>query len=183
MPDIDISREEIKAILDSLDVSKATGSDDIPGRVLKQHSDIFADILYLLFTRIYNEGNIPRILKLANVVPIFKKGDQKNPNNYRPVSLMPIISKVLEIIMKKTLEKYIIDNKLLDNRQHGFRKGRSTSTNLIKFWEEVSDIVDQGFDVSIIYTDFKKAFDSVPHDLLLLKLERYGIKGKNLACF
>ena len=103
MPLIDISREEIKAILDSLDVSKATGSDDIPGRVLKQHSDIFADILYLLFTRIYNEGNIPRILKLANVVPIFKKGDQKNPNNYRPVSLIPIISKVLEIIMKKTL--------------------------------------------------------------------------------
>ena len=85
--------------------------------------------------------------------------------------------------MMEALEKHITENNILDMSQHGFRKKKSTSTNLVQFWEKVTDISDSQCDVSIIYTDFMKAFDSVPHDLLLLKLEQYGITGRNLDWF
>ena len=183
MPELEISETKIKEILSSLDTSKATGSDDIAAFVLREHCGLFAKLLHPIFTRTYAEGKIPKAMKLANVVPIYKKGDRKSASNYRPVSLNPIIAKVLELIMIEPLEKYIEENQLLNEAQHGFRKGKSTATGLLEFWNKVTDITDKGSDVSIIYTDFQKAFDSVPRDLLLLKLDRLGIRDKNLRWY
>ena len=178
--DLSITREDIKKRLDRLDVSKATGSDEIPALILRNNSDIFSEILYIIFRRSYTEGTVPRLMKAANVVPIFKKGNKKSLNNYRPISLNPIISKIFEEIVKDSIQEFAESEGLFNEAQHGFRRNRSTGTNLVEFWEDITDIVNNNKDLSIVYTDFKKAFDSVPHDLLLLKLKRLGIRGKTL---
>ena len=117
-------------------------------------------------------------MKIATVIPLHKSGDKTDPSNYRPVSLTSIISKSLEKIIKASIETHIINNNILSDFQHGFRRNYSTSTNLVEFTNDLANIANQSKAISIIYTDLRKAFDSVPHDLLILKLRRYGITGR-----
>jgi len=119
-------------------------------------------------------------MKNANLIPIHKSGDKKLPNNYCPVTITSVISKIMDGIIMDILVKKIQDNNIIHESQHGFCKGRSTSTNLIKFWDGVTSMADDGKNFSRIYTDFSKAFDKVPHTLLIMKLRRCGITGKLL---
>ena len=124
---------------------------------------------------------IPPELKEANVVQIYKSGNNKIPNHFRPVSLTPIISKVLEGLIKDDSEDYIQSNNIVCVNQHGFRKGKSTCTNLLEHWHDLTELVDKSQSMSVLYTNFKKSTDSVPHDLLVFKLGLYGITGKTLV--
>ena len=180
MPELIINEETVLENLMKLNINKSSGPDKIPAILLKQTAEAFKTPLSLLFSRSYNEGKVPSILKNANVTPLFKGGKSKTPNNFRPISLTSVIAKVMERIFKKTLVKFIEENDIISNKQHGFRPGRSTSSNLITTWEKITDWADENKGVSIIYTDFRKAFDNVPKELLLMKLEHYGVRGKNL---
>jgi ribonuclease P/MRP protein subunit RPP40 len=117
---------------------------------------------------------------MANVTALFKKGSKKDPGNYRPVSLTSQICKIMERLIKEDLTNFLESNKIIYNSQHGFRKNRSCLTNLLEFMETVSNRLDHGEPLDIIYLDFQKAFDKVPYGRLLLKLEAVGIKGNLL---
>lgn len=111
---------------------------------------------------------------------MFKKGSRLDPSNYIPVSLTCIVCKVLESLIRDSIIFYLTENKLLTDCQHGFRKRRSCVTQLLEVMNDFTLLMDKGYDIDIIYLDFKKAFDSVPHERLIIKLKAYGITGQVL---
>ena len=128
-----------------------------------------------MFNLSLEEGIVPLEWKESNIIPLFKKGSRNKSENYRPVSLTSVICKLLERLIKDHLVDFLVKNKLINPSQYGFLKARSCLTNMLCFLEDVTTWVDEGSPVDIIYLDFKKAFDKVPHQRLLLKLKAHGI--------
>jgi hypothetical protein len=120
-------------------------------------------------------GILPGDWKTAEVTALFKKGSKQDPGNYRPVSLTCIVCKVLESVVRDAVVNHFTENNLYTDCQHGFRRKRSCVTQLLQVMEDFTSLMDQGEDFDIVYCDFKKAFDSVPHERLLVKLSAYGI--------
>ena len=123
------------------------------------------------------EGEVPPDWRVANITCIHKKGSKSLSSNYRPVSLTSVACKVLESIIKDHIVSHLKKYNLIVESQHGFTKGRSCLTNLLTFLEDVIHSVDPGIPVDVIYLDFAKAFDKVPHLRLIKKLEAHGIAG------
>ena len=119
---------------------------------------------------------VPFEWKEANIIQLFKKGSRNKSENYRPVSLMSVICKLLERLIKDHMVDFLVRHKLLNSSQHGFLKVGSCLTNLLCFFEEIIKWIDEGSPVDIIFLDFQKAFDKVPHQRLLLKLKAHGIR-------
>ena len=120
-------------------------------------------------------GVVPTDWKIVNVIPIHKKGDKTEPGNYRPVSLTSIICKLMETIIRSKMENYLYGNSILGDSQHGFRKGRLCLTNLLDFFEDATLTMDNCKAYDMVYLDFHKAFDKVPHERLILKLNTVAI--------
>ena len=121
------------------------------------------------------EGIVPLEWEEANIIPLFKKGSRNKSVYHRPVSLTSVICKLLETIIRDHMMDFLIKHKLINPSQHGFLKARSCLTNLLCFFEEITKWVDEGSPIDIIYLDFQKAFDKVPHQRLILKLKAYGM--------
>ena len=180
--EIEFNVSKVKDILCNIDSNKAQGPDNIHGLVLKKCANALAKPLSLIFKLIYNTGVIPVEWKLANVVPVFKKGEKDNVENYRPISLTCICGKIMERIMYDELYSRTIN--LLDNRQHGFLRNKSCVTNMTTLVESISSTLTENLPTDIIYFDFAKAFDTVNHDLILSKLKfQYHIDGRMLKFF
>ena len=167
----------IKQFINELNVNKAMGADNIHSRLLREGVDSISTALEKIFTRSLAYGEIPNDWKIANVVPIFKKGKKEEPANYRPVSLTSVVGKIFERIMKREITEHLEKNGLFSHAQHGFRSGRSCLTNLLEFLDYVTKQLDEGENIDIIYLDFSKAFDKVPHKRLIYKLRKHGISG------
>ena len=150
---------------------------DFSIEVLKDNIASLAHPIINLFNQSIREGSFPEYLKKARIVPIYKRGPKSDVNNYRPISLLNIFSKIFEKIMKKFLTEYIESNNILSPNQFGFQRGKSTLDALILFTKNLYSQLDQSHHVLSIFVDFCKAFDTVPHDILLKKLEFYGIRG------
>lgn len=174
-PTLDIST--IKKNILKLKDRKASGPDELSVRILKEGGDSIAMALYFIFTRSLEFGEIPTDWRLANITPIFKKGDKKLVQNYRPISLTSLVVKVFEKIIKDQIEVYLEANSIIKNSQHGFRSGRSCLTNLLSFLDYITDQVDRGEDIDLVYLDFSKAFDKVPHKRLVYKLREYRLNS------
>ena len=140
--------------------------------MLKELANELKGVLTIIYNRSVSESKISNDLKIANVTPIFKKGKKCHAGNYRTISLT---SHVLESIIKDSIINHINVNNLLNESQHGFINKCSCLTNLLQFIETVTDYVDQGYPVDVIFLDFQKAFDKVPHGRLLLKVKAMGI--------
>ena len=180
--DIEFSADRIKSILNAIDINKAQGPDAINGAVLKNCSASLAYPLTKMFSLIYNVGYIPSEWKLSNVVPVHKKDDKGNVENYRPISLISLVMKVLERIMYEEL--LARTETKIDPRQHGFLRNKSCNTNLLSFTNSVSLSLHDKVEVDVIYFDFAKAFDTVSHDIILYKLKtQYNIDGTLLKFF
>ena len=175
-----ITNEDMKQALKSLKPNKSPGPDGIHPRILKELSEELAYPLRLLFEKTISCGKLPDAWKTAEVRPIFKKGIKSSPGNYRPVSLTSVVCKVFEGFIRDKLYDHMIKNKILSNVQHGFVKGRSCITQLLSTLHEWFQYLDQDIPVDAIYLDFRKAFDTVPHQRLLSKLHGYGVRGQIL---
>ena len=177
---IDFNHFRINNILKHLNPNKALGPDNINGKVLKYCCNALSVPLSILFHKSYSSGSLPLDWKLANVVPVHKKGSKSDVQNYRPISLTSLVVKVMERIVRDELMQKC--NNLLDSRQHGFLPGKSCSTQLIEYCDSLSLSLNKNIRSDVIYFDFAKAFDSVNHDLILHKLKySFGIDGKLLA--
>ena len=176
MPKICIHPAGVTKLLKDLKVFKASGPDSIPNFILHTASVEIAPILTRIFQTSLDTGEVPTDWRDALVVPIFKKGDKQLASNYRPVSLTSVTCKVLEHIMYTNIMKHFLTNNILCDNQHGFRKNRSCETQLIHTIQDIASKLRSGRDqVDIILLDFAKAFDKVPHQRLLHKLQFYGI--------
>ncbi len=180
LDDIQISEDDVADKLKNLNPSKSPGPDGIHPRVLKETANSIAKPLHIIFNKSLHEGKLPTAWKEAHVTAIFKKGKKSVPGNYRPVSLTSIICKIMESIIRDSVMSYMNVNQMFSDDQHGFRPGRSCVTQLLEIVEVWTSMLEEGGGVDVIYLDFRKAFDSVPHQRLLKKLEAYGIGGRVL---
>jgi hypothetical protein len=174
---ISFDLEEIKCLLNNLDTNAAPGPDELHPHTLKALCDCIAQPLMQIFRRSLEEGRLPSEWKSAVIKPMFKGGKDSHPGNYRPVSLTSVIGKVMERIVKARIEHYFENLGVLVPQQHGFQKRRSCTSNLLVAREKWSEALDCGANLDVVYVDFSKAFDKVPHQRLLLKLRSYGIQG------
>ena len=139
--------------------------------------DILAKPLALLFNKSLEKSEIHIDWKKANVTPIFKKGDRSSIENYRPVSLTVLFGKAMERIIKINTEEYLKLINSITRSQHGFTKGKSCLSNLLVCQDSIIRLLDEGSAVDVIYLDLQKAFDKVPHDILMRKVRKIGIGG------
>jgi len=155
-----------------LDVSKATAARSIPTKILKQNIDLYLEIITTIFNNSIIEGIFPNELKLADVTPAYKKGDVTNKSNYRPISLLPAISKIFEKLYAIQIGEHM--EKYFSNYLCGFRKGISTQHCLLVMVEKLKSAIDKHEKCGTLLTDLSKAFDCVKHDLLIAKLHAYN---------
>ena len=147
---------------------------------MKELHEQVAPILQIIFSKSLQTGEIPSDWRNANVAPVFKKGSKCYPENYRPISLTCICSKVMEHIIVLNIMAHADYHKILKSNQHGFRSKLSCETQLLTFIQELHEYLQKGFNTDLIIMDFAKAFDKVPHNRLILKLHYYGIQGSVL---
>ncbi len=176
--DIQCTAAEISEKIGKLKPNKSAGPDGFLPRVVKSVSDEIVPHLLVIFNRSLELGEVPEDMKIANVTPIYKKGPKDIAGNYRPISLTSIIGKMLESVIADRIVDHLETNNLLENSQHGFRQKRSCLTNLLEFFHHMLTVYDDSRAIDILYLDFKKAFDKVPHARLLSKLRALGVDGR-----
>ena len=177
-----VTENEIQKIVNDLN-NGAPGYDDIPASILKSALPSIKGPLVHICNLSLIEGVFPEVLKAANVIPLFKSGDAMSFNNYRPVSLLCVLSKIFEKIMYARLNDFLIVHKILYMYQFGFRKHHSAYMAHMVLVDKLTKCLENGDFVIGVYLDFSKAFDTVNHKILLNKLEHYGIRGAALSWF
>lgn len=175
------SPDEVESQIDKLKPRSSVGPDNVPPYIVKAIKSLLAIPLAYIFNLAVESGTYPRRWKQSRVVPILKSGDKALVNNYRPIAILSTLGKVFEGILHNKIYKQI--EPYLSNSQHAFRKGRSVNTNLLTLVEYISQEMDAGNQVDVIYLDFRKAFDQVDNDILLEKLDMIGFAPKLLNLF
>ena len=178
-----VEPEQTRKVLQELAPKSSCGHDDISSRLLKEIAPYITNTLTLIINQSLSSGIFPNRLKIAKVVPLYKKGDSHIIDNYRPISLLPSISKIFEKIVFKQLYDYFLTKKLLYNSQYGFRKDHSTEFASLELVDKVTQDLDQGKIPIALFLDLSKAFDTLDHDILLYKLNYYGIRDMSLNWF
>ena len=167
-----------KKIVNTLDTAKASQQSDIPTKILKQNSDYFAEYFYENINQCISKSIFPSDLKLADVTPVYKKKSKNSKDNYRPVSILSNISKIYERCIYDQIQLFF--DSLLPKYQCGFRRGYNAQHCLITLIEQWTKSVDNGGAFGALVTDLSKAFDCLPHELFIAKLDAYGFDKSSL---
>ncbi len=183
LSNIKISPKDVTDAISMINVSKASGPDLISPRLLREGSLELSVPLSVFFNRLLNASHFPSSWKQANVIPIFKKSDPTNPQNYRPISLLSCIGKLMERCVHKYLYNFASTNNKLTSCQSGFIKGDSTVNQLTYIYNDICKALDAGKEVRAVFCDISKAFDRVWHRGLLHKLSIIGVDGPLLNWF
>ena len=174
----EITSSELNHIIKNLNPNK---SSDLSPRILNLFRHRLSPILSVLFNNCINASIFPDELKIARVVPLFKTGDKNDITNYRPISLLPVLSKIFEKLIHSRLISFFDENNVLYNKQFGFRKQHSTVHALHTAVSQIINSLNNNETVLGVFLDFSKAFDTVMHNILVKKLEHYGIRDKALT--
>ena len=172
------SEDEVHKLICQLNKGKALGPLSIPVTILKDNVNILSTPLSFIINRSFEQGVFPESLKTAQVTPVHKKEDTLTINNYRPISLLSVFSKILEKSMYNRIYSFLCKHKLINTTQFGFRSKHSTEHALISLIETIKKYLDDGEIVCGVFIDLQKAFDTLNHEILLEKLKHYGIRSK-----
>ena len=183
LSNVSCSQSEVLELLSSYKLKTASGPDGVSSRMLHETARTISPVLTDLFNLSLKQAKVPDSWKISNVTPIFKSGDPSSVANYRPISLLPLTSKILERIIHCRLMKFLLSNHLLSSCQYGFRPRSSTQEALLSVTNDWHLMLSKNHQVASIFFDVKKAFDSAPHDKLILSLARTGISGPLLQWF
>src|ERR1043165_9041173 len=177
------SAEEVINISSGIRLSHSRGLDDIDPCIATRFLTHVAHPLAEVINCSFNNGIVPRALKAAKVVPIYKKGDKDSVANYRPISILPYFSKYYEKLMYRRLFNYVNSLNIIFQSQHGFQSGHSPYMALLSMQDMISNAIDNNNYSVGVFFDLSKAFDTVDHKILIKKLENYGIRGIPLKWF
>ena len=180
LSEVTITEERVKGLIEKMKEKSAPGPDGITNKLMKELVREIAKPLTKIFRKSMDEAKIPDDWRKSNITPIYKGGSKATPANYRPVNLTSNVGKLMERIVKEDIESHLESENLMEESQHGFRRGRSAQTNLVEFLDQTTKWVDEGEPFDIVYYDFAKAFDKVSHKSLLVKIRAVGIQGKLL---
>ena len=171
----EITTQDVMCIISKLPNKKSTGYDEISTETIKILSAVISPTLSLIINKCILNGTVPDEMKVSKIKPLFKKGDVTLLNNYRPISLLPCVSKIFERVLFNQLYEYFDRNDLLTQHQYGFRKNHSTEFAAMELIDRVANLLELGKITFNLYIDLSKAFDVLNHEILLSKLEFYGL--------
>ena len=178
-----VSEKERMSVIGNISTRKAAGPNSVPNLILKEFKDKLKTPTTIIINISFLTGKFPKQCKTTNNTPIFKKGNKLDSSNYRPILLLPNISKILEKVMYSRLSKFLDKFDCLYNKQFGFRNAHSTIHALISITEEIRKALDNNEFSCGVFLDFQKAFDTVNHTILIDKLHHYGVRRVTLSCF
>jgi len=178
LQNFEITENKLKEKIRKLRPAAAPGPDSIGAGLLQELESELSPALLIVFRKLLENSHSPDDWKCANVTPIYKKGAKGDPGNYRPVSLTSVACKLFESLVRDAIITHLDVNNLISDEQHGFVSGKSCATNLVEFYDKITLALDGNKAADVVFLDFAKAFDKVPHKPLMNKLRAYGIRGK-----
>lgn len=174
--------EEVFNVIRNMNTQTSAGSDDIPAKFIKQNANEITPYLTRIINDIINEGEFPDNLKTAMVIPLYKqKGERSSVKNYRPISILPALAKIIEKIISDKIVAFLEQNECIINEQLGYWKNRSSQSAKAIFTDDVKNFADEGKKTGAIFIDFVQAFDKIQYAPLLEKYYRFGIQNKLLS--
>ena len=172
-----IDEHKVMKIIEHLKNKTSTGTDGISNKLIKTAKNELIKPLTIIINQMLHTGIFPEPLKISKVVPLYKANDQMLLSNYRPIALLPSLSKIFEYVLLEQLTNYFVENNLLSPHQHGFRAKHSTELAALNIVDNLTYKLDSGLIPINIYLDLSKAFDTLLHDILLDKMSYYGVNG------
>ena len=171
------TEREIQTLINQLDSNKSPGIYNFPVKLIKLANTYIANPLTLIINDSFQNGHFPDRLKIPKIIPLFKGGSKLSITNYRPISLLPIFSKIIEQLMLSRLKSFLERNQIIFEHQYGFQKKKSTTLAVLDLLHNITESFEKKEFCAVVFLDFAKAFDTVNHDILVDKLESYGIRG------